>query len=486
MPGSFKSPLTLYVLWHPNYSDGAAIAQRLFNEFSRNVDDPFARTPGIPVYFRSAPASDDENSPRQIQFGESDHTAIVLLVDDEMVVSPEWREYVTQLDVHAAKSDGKTRLFPVAVNTRSFNFPVANTNFIRLFEVKPEVAPQPGMSTTSREETAKPVSNGGGITVNVFINGGQTESVRTEGTPAEVSVSDVVVVDDPSMPPDTGEDAIDVASTQSLLARQGRFLIGKLVHELSRLLYHVPRVTEKGTVQSAPPVRMFISHAKADGADIAAAIRNQIHADTSLKSFFDANDIAVGYRFSDELLAALEQSAIICLQTDYYATREWCLWEVINAKRLDRPVVVVNAVTDREPRSFPYLGNTPTIRWQFGLNDNRTQIQDVLAMALFEVLGSRFRELFQTELIRTFDLPENTAVVGHPPELFTILKMASDDSQNDNSPDNPRYVVYPEPPLGDEEIRLLEELAPAIRFVTPTMLPLVQHQIRMNSNEPSQ
>ena len=100
-----------------------------------------------------------------------------------------------------------------------------------------------------------------------------------------------------------------------------------------------------------------------DGANVPAAIRNDIHADISLKSFFDANDIAVGYRFSTELLAALEESAIICLQTDYYATREWCLWEVINAKRLDRPVVVVNAVNNREPRSFPYLGNVPTVRW---------------------------------------------------------------------------------------------------------------------------
>ena len=100
-----------------------------------------------------------------------------------------------------------------------------------------------------------------------------------------------------------------------------------------------------------------------DGANVPAAIRNDIHADISLKSFFDANDIAVGYRFSTELLAALEESAIICLQTDYYATREWCLWEVINAKRLDRPVVVVNAVNNREPCSFLYLGNVPTVRW---------------------------------------------------------------------------------------------------------------------------
>jgi hypothetical protein len=71
--------------------------------------------------------------------------------------------------------------------------------------------------------------------------------------------------------------------------------------------------------------------------------------------------------------------------------------------------------------------------------------------------------------------------VGHPPELFTILKMASDGGQKGHSPEEPRYVVYPDPPLGDEELRLLEDMAPDIRFVTPTMLPLVQHLINVNS-----
>ncbi len=453
--------------------------------FSRNVGDPFARTPGIPVYFRSAPALNDKVVPRPIAFEEADHTAIVVLVDDQMVISPEWRNYVAELDAQAAKYAGKVRLFPVAVNSNSFSFPIANTNFIRLFEVKQGEPTQPEVSAESpRAKGATPATSRAGVTINLFINSDPAELVRveqaTDSADLPIRAAKVAVPEASSAPTESGEDASATASAERFLNRKATFLIGKLVHELSRLLYHRPRVTEKGTAQSAPPVRMFISHAKADGADIAAAIRNQIHADTSLKSFFDANDIAVGYRFSDELLAALEESAVVCLQTDHYATREWCLWEVINAKRMDRPVVV-NAVSDREPRSFPYLGNVPTVRWKFDLADNRAQIQEVLDMALFEVLGTRFRELFQRQLIKTFDLPENTEVVGHPPELFTILKMASGGQQSPDQ-DKPRYVVYPEPPLGDEEIRLLEDLAPGIRFVTPTMLPLVQHLHRMKSS----
>ena len=59
--------------------------------------------------------------------------------------------------------------------------------------------------------------------------------------------------------------------------------------------------------------------------------------------------------------------------------------------------------------------------------------------------------------------------------------MASDGSQQGHSPEEPRYVVYPDLPLGDEELRLPADMAPNIRFVTPTMLPLVKHLININS-----
>jgi hypothetical protein len=472
----FKPPLTIYVLWHPAYADGALLAQKLFKVFTRNVDDPFARTPGIPVYFRSAPATREANAPREIVFEESDHTAIVILVDDRMVVGDAWQDYVAGLARAASASAGKVRLFPVAVNSNSFNFPIADTNFIRLYEVRDKGPTPPAVAAASPGvETRIPSGKDAGITINIFINGEQADSRRVATAVVETAPPVTALATGTPPPAGAGAGPAVGAAEVMLLERKATFLIGKLAHELSRLLYHRPRVTEAGTEQSPPAIKMFISHAKADGADVAREIRDHIHADTSLKSFFDANDIAAGFRFSNELLAALEESAVICVQSDVYATREWCLWEVINAKRLDRPVVVVNAVTDREYRSFPYLGNVPTIRWRFGQEDNGAQIEGVLDAALFEVLGTRFRELLHRELIKTFDLPETTGVVGHPPELFTILKLAAERRQQGQAQEEACYVVYPDPPLGDEELRLLGDLAPHIRFVTPTMLPLVRH-----------
>ncbi|MCB9230154.1 MAG: toll/interleukin-1 receptor domain-containing protein [Bacteroidia bacterium] len=472
MKTHFRSPLTVYALWHPEFSEGKLLASNLFNTFSRDTNDPFSRTMGLPVCFRSLPGNEAGERPLPINFNESQHTAVVVFVDDNMVISPDWANYVEEIARFSEGTGGKVRVFPVATGFNSFKFPVSSTNYIRLFEVKqkaeapppPKEMPSVAAETKSKSgprisQTGKSfsVGTGDGRTINININ---------------LNLGDFLPEEDEEVM-DLALEAAPVAEIDlEWLQRKSDFLAGKLSHELSRMLYEQPIITDEGTVKSSPPVRLFISHAKADGAEIAEAIRNYIHSDTSLKSFFDANDIAVGYRFSEELLSAIEESALICLQTDYYATREWCLWEVINAKRLDRPVVVANAVKEREPRTFPYIGNVPTMRWDYDDPDQKKQIQEIIDLAMFEVLSAKYHDLFQRELIRVFELPEDTGVVGHPPELFTILKM-NKNTTREYTAENPRLVIYPDPPLGDEEIRVLEDLAPYIKFITPTMISLM-------------
>jgi hypothetical protein len=249
-------------------------------------------------------------------------------------------------------------------------------------------------------------------------------------------------------------------------------MISKLVHELCRLIVSPPKVTEAGTTTSARPVHLFLSHAKADGAEIAKQIKNYIEKDSSMKTFFDANDIAPGYPFSDELTGAIEKSALICIQTDFYATREWCLFEVITAKRLDRPVVVLNAVQQREPRSFPYIGNVPTMRWN---PHDKSRFREVVDLALFEVLSITYSEMVQQALLKLYQLP-GARTVGHAPELFTVLRLRAQQQEQgieDGSAESIKYVLYPDPPLGHIEIKLLEDLSPETRFITPTLLPVI-------------
>ena len=526
MAAHFKSPLTIYVLWHPNFADGEKLADRLFNTLSRNVNDPFARTIGIPVYYRSQPAGAGSEAPAPIPLEESDYNAIVVFVDTEMLLSSDWKEYVKGLLAKTEEDPNKTRVFPMANDFSSFKSKeLGAINYIRMFEaddrddmgmVEEETVGVDDTAIRAREanlaareamlaerETAlkakedgagvslavgQPAGQGSGININITIN--NADSARRTGqlagvtrTPNGVTVSgeaepthsaestDTMVKEAAAKPA-----ASPAKSAADILQRRGNLMMSKLVHELCRLIVSPPQRTAAGTTTSAKPVKLFLSHAKADGAQIAKQIKNYIEEDSSMKTSFDANDIAPGYRFSDELKGAIETSAVICIQTDYYATREWCLFEVITAKRFDRPVVVVNAIMERIPRSFPYIGNVPAMRWN---PKDKSRFRKVVDMALLQVLDYTYSDLFQQALLKLYEMPPGTLSIGHAPELLTMLSLRDNEQDNESaagSAESTKYILYPDPPLGDEEIRLLQDQSPDMRFVTPTMLPVIEHQ----------
>jgi hypothetical protein len=531
MATHFKSPLTVYVLWHPRFADGKQLADRLFNTLSRNVNDPFARTIGIPVYYRSEPAGAGSEAPAPIPLEESDYNAIVVFVDTQMLLSDDWKEYVKGILAKMEDDPEKTRVFPMADDFHSFKSrELGATNYIRMFEAddrddmgtsdgdmdddvtpavddpaigKLEASLRAREANLAEREKAfnaregsgatltvgQPGKQGYGININITINNadpasGAVQLTGLTGAP-DGRGENVAATDDVES---TGIEVAEAApkstlrkakSAQEILRRRGNLMLSKLLHELCRLIISPPKVTEAGTTRSAKPVNLFLSHAKADGAEIATQIKTYIEADSAMKTFFDANDIAPGYRFSNELKGAIETSALICIQTDHYATREWCLFEVITAKRFDRPVVVLNAVMQREPRSFPYIGNVPTMRWN---PQDKSRFREVVDMALFEVLGNTYNQMFLSALQKLYTLPPGTHPVGHAPELFTILKLREKARGREDaagSMESTNYILYPDPPLGDEEIQLLQDLSPDTHFITPTMLPAVEYQIKV-------
>jgi hypothetical protein len=508
MAAHFKSPLTLYVLWHPKFLDGEKLADRLFNTLSRNVDDPFARSIGIPVYYRSKPAGAESAAPAAIPLDESDYNAIVVFVDTAMILSADWKEYIVGILEKIKQCPDKTRVFPMASDSNAFNFEeLGAKNFIRLFEAdsKDDVGlladGAAGTGDTAMREleaslrareaalaereralmaresssgvsfaVGQPAAQGNGITFNITIN---HADATTRAGDFQSPASAAIGLPSHAEPAGTKSDSPQARSAADVLLRRGNLMISKLVHELCRLILSLPRTTEAGTTRSAKPVSLFLSHAKADGAQIAKEIKNYIEADSSMKTFFDANDIAAGYEFGAELKANIEDAALICIQTDYYATREWCLFEVITAKRFDRPLVVLNAVKEREPRSFPYIGNVPTMRWN---PQAKSRFRQVVDMALFEVLANTYNKMFLEALRELYVTMPPGPSVGHAPELFTILNLRKT-AEAAGSLESASYVLYPDPPLGDEELGLLQELSPGTTFITPMMLPVIAHRI---------
>ena len=251
------------------------------------------------------------------------------------------------------------------------------------------------------------------------------------------------------------------AKKESLAEVNAQQLIVRLLHELSRQLLKLNPSHDDSNI-SKPPVSLFISHAKWDGETIAKDFRNYIRSETKLSSFFDANDIPDGSSFPKEIEQKLRDNAVIVVfQTDAYSSREWCRKEVILAKRYKVPIVVVNAIEHVERRSFPYLGNVLVMRW-------KENFDFIITQALSQVLYQVFTEIVLQKHIALY-LPGRNDVeyIASSPELFNyidIIRLQKEKALKKI------IVMYPDPPLGAEELQLLNEIDEDVVFVTPISL----------------
>ena len=129
---------------------------------------------------------------------------------------------------------------------------------------------------------------------------------------------------------------------------------------------------------------MFLSHTKRDddGETVARGIRDWLHENIALSSFFDVFDIPAGLSFREVLLQQVEASAVVAVHTDAYSSREWCRREVIEAKRRHVPMIVVDCLRDLDQRSMPYMGNVPVVRMS---PDRQNRIDTVMGCLLDEI-----------------------------------------------------------------------------------------------------
>ncbi len=247
------------------------------------------------------------------------------------------------------------------------------------------------------------------------------------------------------------------------VADQKDTLLRKVLHECCRQLKQIESTEQTEEKKAPPPVKLFLSHAKQDGVQIAEGIREWLLQDNTLDNFFDTKDIAPGYNFEDEIEAGIEDSALLICQTDAYVTRYYCRWEVLTAKKSQVPVLLINALNTGEERSFPYLGNTPTIRWQ-----GKETIPTIITRILLEVLRYSYFPSYVESLKQIGIIPSDAITIPCAPELLNQIQTL----QIDRTQANP-LLIYPDPPLGVDETGVLKSLNPRITSLTPSQ-PITQ------------
>ena len=378
MQKTYRPEMVVYVVWHPDFVQGREFAAYLSDRLTRDANEPLARGLGIPIYLRTATASD--SLPELVPFDQAEHTIVVLLVDDEMALARDdgWEQYAESL-VQGART-GEHRLIPVNLSQAAFS-----------------------LHGELRKRNFLPINR--------------------------------------QMP---------------FSQQKQRLLIG-IVHDLCRLLSGSSPVNYES--EDAPiqvPVRVFLSHAKKDGEELTIQFKTFLQNELQLDTFFDRNGIFYADDFGADIEKRAKESALLILQTDAYSTREWCQKEVLFAKKYRRPVLVLDHVEHSETRSFPYLGNVPTLRYK-----SETPIEEIIGHLLIEVLRS---EYFPKQARRTgqlFDVDlTNALILSQSPELINLVPPS----------EKPRTVVYPDPPLGNHEIELLKSSDPNSRLITPMFL----------------
>lgn len=215
--------------------------------------------------------------------------------------------------------------------------------------------------------------------------------------------------------------------------------IRALVVELCRFLHG----DERG---NRLPLRLFLSHAKQDinqSPQVFNEIIEHLGSTQPVETWIDSAKIPGGSRFAEEIERGVRDCALLALVTKSYSSREWCRKEMLLAKRHQRPLVVVDASEGVEVRSFPYGGNTPRIRW------SESGAAAAVDLLLKETLRHR-----HALLVLARDKRDTDHVLASSPEPTTVSRSPKGST-----------ILYPDPPVGDEEEEELEALGRLL--VTP-------------------
>lgn len=238
-----------------------------------------------------------------------------------------------------------------------------------------------------------------------------------------------------------------------------------VLNDCARLMVNMqPSWEDKEEDRTPSPVKLFLSHAKKDGLDIVKRFKYFVLNELKLDVFFDAIDIADGYDFDKQIKTNIINSAILVFLTDAYSSREWCRIEALIAKRHKCPLVLIHCIKHGEVRSFPYLGNIPTITIP---SEKVEEYHKVTNLILLQVINNKY----QNELLKGFQekyLSKKAIYerLASPPELLNYIDIYKLKKQTKSKV----IVLYPEPPLGIEELELLNEIDDTIIYLTPIQI----------------
>lgn len=201
-------------------------------------------------------------------------------------------------------------------------------------------------------------------------------------------------------------------------------------------------------------IEFFLSHTKdgKQGEYIAKQLK-QFLDQSRLSCFFDATDIAHGYEFSKEIENHIKKSSLIAIHSDSYSSRYWCQKELEYAKKHNRPIIAVDCLEEYEDRRFPLFSNIPAVHVLHS-QENKLLDKDyyrIIIVALLETIRFFYSKIQFNKYKKRKWIEGDIKGLYRPPELLDILNIMKDGIEN-------RKIIYPEPPVYEDEHQILKEL----------------------------
>jgi hypothetical protein len=236
-------------------------------------------------------------------------------------------------------------------------------------------------------------------------------------------------------------------------------VVNGVVHHLTRLMRVAPEAREEAV--PPPPIEVFLSHARLDGAPIAERLRRFLLDGTGIEAFLDQHDIAAAWAFVSQIAhrIAAEHVVFLAVLTDAFASREWCRTEIATARTERRPILVIDARAGAYTESLPFLGHAPMLRWQ---PEDSDFWRALLRLILREALRFAYVPAYLASVERLWQSSSEGSV--HVPRRPDLVDVVSSDC---------RRLLHPDPPLVPEEARLFRRPFRSLALVTPSTLSLV-------------
>lgn len=235
-----------------------------------------------------------------------------------------------------------------------------------------------------------------------------------------------------------------------------------VAHEIYR--YALNELFEEKALGKDNALQIFLSHAKdgKNGIKLAKVLKDFID-NSSMQNFFDATDIAPGYKFDEEIIGYIKKSTIIAIHSDLYSSRYWCQREILSAKENDRPIIAVDTLEEFEDRRFPFATNIPGVHVHVDGEPTKKDLLRILSSTLLETVRFYYSKLSLERYKSSGCIEADTVIRSRPPEVSDIEKLFFIDDNSIKCKYN--SVLYPEPPVYNEELNFLTKLG--IKMSTP-------------------